>query len=467
MLRSVRSQLPVPLVILSLVSILLLPMLVERRLTAARTAIAENVRPCRVLVARMQLSLSSEAAGTRGFLLSGDQQYADEHGEARAERRRALADLLRKSTHVGPEFHDDVRGLADAFEAADPLLDALYSGQLTRDEYTALLPEQHVRFREVTAATADLHRALDRAEAFWAREIVGIERLRTYVTVILVLLALTAAIAVARLGRRYRLAAEREHHARAEADRRRLEVESVSATWQALIRGFSHDLKNPLNVIEGSLSLVDQGQVDTLTPRQRHAIQNARRSVGLAVEQVNDLLTVAGTTAGHIQLGQTAVDLCDVVRGVLDQYRALAEAKGLVLRAEMSDTAPPIRSDAARIGQILANLVSNAVTYTVTGGITLRVGVREDPEPERRGGWAVVEVSDTGPGLSEDEQRIVFEEFRRLKTSERTKGSGIGLAISRLLARALGGDLTVDSGIGRGTSFTLWLPLAGPANRPI
>lgn len=182
MLRSLRSQLPVPLVILSLVSILLLPMLVEHRLTAARTAIAENVRPCRVLVARMQLSLSSEAAGTRGFLLTGDQQYADEHSEARAERRRALADLLRKSTHVGPEFHDDVRDLADAFEAADPLLDALYSGQLTRDEYAALLPEQHVRFRKVTAATADLHRALDRAEAFWAREIEGIERLSLWWT---------------------------------------------------------------------------------------------------------------------------------------------------------------------------------------------------------------------------------------------------------------------------------------------
>lgn len=470
MVRRMSARLPPALVLISLVSLILLPIAVQQKHSASWKAIAEVVRPSRDLVDRMQLSLSREAAGTRGFLLTLDQSYADEHMQARAERKHVYAELLRDSGRLGPGFQDEVRHLGQLLEPADALLDSLYSGQVTPNQYMASLPAQHERFLEVTATTARLHETLDRAEAAWTGEIMRIQRVDTVLTVVLVLLALAAGMAVARLGRSHRLAAEREHaaralseEARAEAERRRLEVERLGANWQMLIRGFSHDLKNPLNAAAGFLRMLEQGHMDPLTPHQAQGVVKVQRSVSTTLQLIGDLLAVARAEAGQIEVTRAAVDLREAARAVVDEYRGLAESKGLVLRAENPDAFPAVESDGVRVQQILANLVSNAINYTEAGEVTVRVEVRGHPDPDRSGQWAVVEVSDTGPGLSEEQQRIAFDEFRRLDTSGGTTGSGIGLAISSRLARALGGEIKVRSEVGRGASFALCLPLAVPS----
>lgn len=117
---------------------------------------------------------------------------------------------------------------------------------------------------------------------------------------------------------------------------------------------------------------------------------------------------------------------------------------------------PRLASDADRVAQILSNLVSNALKYTKHGGITLRIGTRQD---EAAINWAVVDVCDTGPGIPKEDQERVFGEFQRLADSAGTDGAGIGLAISQSVARAIGGQITLASTPGEGSVFTLWLPV--------
>jgi len=151
----------------------------------------------------------------------------------------------------------------------------------------------------------------------------------------------------------------------------------------------------------------------------------------------------------------------DAVRSIAEEYRAQAESKGLELRTELPDELPIIESDAARIRQALSNLLSNALKYTERGSITVRVEEREDGAAPAPGKWIAIDVVDTGPGIPKEKQELLFREFTRLEPGKR-RGAGVGLAMSRRIARALRGDVILDSAPGRGSTFTLWLPLAEP-----
>lgn len=124
----------------------------------------------------------------------------------------------------------------------------------------------------------------------------------------------------------------------------------------------------------------------------------------------------------------------------------------------MPDELPITRSDPDRVRQILGNLISNAVKYTGEGHVAVVVGIRSDGEAPRAGRWIGVDVSDTGPGIPRDKHHLLFREFAPIAPGNR-RGAGIGLAISRRIARALGGEITFDSEVGVGSTFTLWLPL--------
>ncbi|HEX7120349.1 MAG TPA: PAS domain S-box protein [Longimicrobiales bacterium] len=256
--------------------------------------------------------------------------------------------------------------------------------------------------------------------------------------------------------------------ARAEAERRakeeqavRLELERVMESRARLVRGFSHDVKNPLGAADGYLELLEMGVRGELSPEQREGVERSRRSIHSALQLIDDLVDLARAEAGHIEVERRALDLVDLAQDAAEEARAAAEAKGLRITFDAARDVPPIASDAARIRQILGNLLANATKYTDAGGITVWAGVREDGAAPGPGRWAVVDVTDTGPGIPEDQQARVFEEFVRLEPAEKW-GAGIGLAISRRTARALGGDLTVTSEVGKGSTFTLWLPTDDP-----
>jgi signal transduction histidine kinase/CHASE3 domain sensor protein len=239
----------------------------------------------------------------------------------------------------------------------------------------------------------------------------------------------------------------------------RQELQRVMNSRSRLMRGFSHDIKNPLGAADGYADLLAAGIFGPLSPEQRESVDRLRSSIQSALALISDLHEFARADTGHVALLFEPVLLRDIIRASRDEFRAAAARRGLSLAVELRDEALVVDTDALRVRQILSNLLSNAIKYTTSGSVVLRLRRVEDES----GSWAMIDVEDTGEGIAPDQVPLLFEEFVRL-TSSGESGAGLGLAISKRLADALGGRLTVQSERGRGSCFTLWLPLAGAHN---
>jgi signal transduction histidine kinase len=241
----------------------------------------------------------------------------------------------------------------------------------------------------------------------------------------------------------------------------RAKLERLMRSRQRLMRGFSHDVKNPLGAADGYADLLSAGIYGELTVEQRESIQRIRRSIRRALDLIDDLHELARAETGNIALRRQLVDLGDLVRTSGDEYRGAANASGLSLTVDVADDLPAVETDGARVRQIVGNLVSNAIKYTKAGSVVLRL--RGYPAETVGGarGWMHFDVIDTGLGIPADKRDIIFEEFSRLGATDRA-GAGLGLAISKRLAEALGGQITVESEVGRGSTFTLRLPIHAP-----
>ncbi len=244
-----------------------------------------------------------------------------------------------------------------------------------------------------------------------------------------------------------------------ESERRRRELEDVMESRARLVRGFTHDLRNPVGAADGFLDLVESGIYGELTNQQQTAIARARRLLRSALGLIGDVLELARVEAGLLDVEPRAVDVREVARDIAEEYRPQADAKGLDLVIALDEPCPLVQSDATRIRQILGNLVSNAIKFTRTGHVSIRAGIREDPDAPAPGDWLAVDVADTGPGIPRESQPLLFREFSRVGEGGQS-GIGLGLAISHRLAEALGGGLTVRSAPGEGSTFTLWIPTA-------
>jgi PAS domain S-box-containing protein len=271
-----------------------------------------------------------------------------------------------------------------------------------------------------------------------------------------------------RLLERERAARAESERSRAEAERGREELQRVTESRARLMRGFSHDVKNPLGAADGFLQLMEEGLLDHLSPKQRGGVERARRAIGDAISLIGDLLAIARAEAGKLTVEREPTDLHTAIGAVVEDFQAKAATKELKLTANLPADLPTIESDADRIRQVLGNLLSNAVKYTDHGGITVTAAVREIAEgaegaegagPPGPGRWIAVEVSDTGRGIPEEQQRMIFQEFGRIEPKAEDDSQGIGLYISQRIADALGGKTTVRSEVGRGSTFTLWLPV--------
>ena len=250
----------------------------------------------------------------------------------------------------------------------------------------------------------------------------------------------------------------------AEAQRSRDEVLRAAERRARLVRGFSHDVKNPLGAASGQLALLEEGVAGPLADAQRDAVARARRAVAAAVDLIDDLVELVRAEAGQLSIERRPTDVPQVAAEMAEEYRPQAEAKRIELRVEVTGGLPSVDTDPGRVRQILGNLLSNAVKYTPEGGrITVRVEERATGGPAP-GAWLAVDVANTGPGIPPEKQAFIFEEFTRLEPADK-RGGGLGLAISRQVARALGGDVTVRSPPGEGPTFTLWIPAGAAATR--
>lgn len=212
-----------------------------------------------------------------------------------------------------------------------------------------------------------------------------------------------------------------------------------------------------MGAADGYAQVLEEGVNGDLSEKQLESVGRIRRSIGTSLRLIQDLLDLARAEAGQLELERTRTDIAHAAHEVVEDFRAQAAEAGLALEVRAPDPLI-VDTDPTRVRQILANLLSNAVKYTAKGRVTITVEVRPDGTAFRPGDWLAASVMDTGPGIPENRLQQVFQEFSRLGPEDR-RGTGVGIAISRHLARLLGGDITVQSEIGRGSTFTLWLPV--------
>ena len=230
------------------------------------------------------------------------------------------------------------------------------------------------------------------------------------------------------------------------------QAERADRTKSSFLSTMSHELRTPLNSVLGFTEIMLDGLSGPLNEEQRRQLGIVKGASLHLLELINDVLDIARVEAGELRLELTEVDVADVLRRRAEELMPLAERKGIALECEIVDPVTPIHSDRRRVSQIVGNLLSNAVKFTDSGRVTASIRHQE--------GSLEVSVQDTGCGIQREDLEELFVPFAQLKGKpEAAEGTGLGLAISRHFARALGGDIAVQSEPGVGSCFTVTLPL--------
>jgi signal transduction histidine kinase len=216
----------------------------------------------------------------------------------------------------------------------------------------------------------------------------------------------------------------------------------------------SHELRGPLTVVRGYVSMLEGGLLGNLNERGRRAMPVISAKVLEMNALIEQMIEAARLEDGALMLRPQEIDLRDIVRDAVDSARPLLDHKHQI-RLKCPEGPVPVRVDPERVKTIIANLISNAIKYSPAGGPI-------DCELVNRGGIARVSVTDAGVGIAKDDLPILFTRFGRISTSQtiHLPGTGLGLYLGRQLARLHGGEITVDSAPGRGSTFTLHVPVA-------
>ncbi len=243
-----------------------------------------------------------------------------------------------------------------------------------------------------------------------------------------------------------------------EAEAARAEAENANRAKSEFLAAMSHELRTPLNAIAGYAELMQEGIPGAITDKQRDYLSRIRQNQRILLSLINDVLNFAKLEAGRLEIKREPVPVVELVASLEPLVAPQLEAKGLVYERRASDNTLFALGDYERIRQILTNLLSNAIKFTPPGGrITVGTASRDTA--------VHVWVRDTGKGIAADRLDAVFEPFVQVDRTPSPNGPadqgiGLGLAISRELARAMGGDIAVESAVDRGSTFTVVLPAA-------
>jgi PAS domain S-box-containing protein len=232
-------------------------------------------------------------------------------------------------------------------------------------------------------------------------------------------------------------------------------AEAADRTKSAFLATMSHELRTPLNSIIGFTGILLQQLAGPLNDEQRKQLSMVQTSARHLLALINDVLDISKIEAGEMKVEEGSFSLPDLVTEISTTALPLAQKRGLALRVDVDPLVGAISTDRRRVGQILMNLISNAIKFTLSGEV--RVSCHLD------GNWFALSVADTGIGIKPEDVKKLFVPFQQIESglTRNYEGTGLGLSISKRLVTMLGGDIKVESEFGRGSTFTFRLPAQG------
>ena len=246
----------------------------------------------------------------------------------------------------------------------------------------------------------------------------------------------------------------------------RLQAEAASRTKSDFLAIMSHELRTPLNAILGYSELIELGISGDVSAKVRDQLGRIRDSARHLLALVNDILDLSRVEAGRLSVANVPASVLDSIMSALPLVQPQATVRNLqIVVVPSAELLPPYIGDAERVRQILVNLLSNAVKCTDPGGTITAEGAMTRAavgmaQLEPRRAYIRISITDTGSGIPSEKLGEIFQPFVQVDSGHKRsrEGSGLGLTIAQRLARAMGGDLTVDSTVGQGSAFHLWLP---------
>jgi signal transduction histidine kinase len=224
------------------------------------------------------------------------------------------------------------------------------------------------------------------------------------------------------------------------------------------LASMSHELRTPLSAILGFADLLTTSPKEQLSPRARESLERIKRNGEHLLGLINDVLDLAKAESGRVEVRLAPVNVAHLARACLAEVESLRAGKNLKLLVEVGEGPVETSTDSQRVRQILLNLLSNAIKFTDEGEVGLSVRSTQNE--------IQLSVRDTGIGIPAHAMKELFQDFHQLEAGDgrRYEGTGVGLALSRRLARALGGEIEARSEEGRGSVFTLILPRVAQAS---
>lgn len=451
-------------VVFSLVALAIIPTILLQRFSDATEEIATKLLPSYVETRELALAMEERITLARSLLLTDDPAYVRRYERARQIEEQALSaiDSVAPKLNTAAERHVD-RLLYHA--ARRDSLEALVleeGGGV--DRYLAALPRFDAIRDSMLVELKGFDQELMRISGARLDQEARMAVLQRRVTYLLGTLALMAALLIAwfsrqqfRLRREVQAALEEANRQRVLAERQGQDLQRATEARGHLLRGVTHDIKNPLGAARGYTELLMLEIKAPLAPGQKPLLEGILRSLDEALSIIADLLDLARADSGGLRVERVECTVGLLVTEAVEDHRSAAEAAGHRVEVLRSDHPITAYTDPTRVGQVLGNLLSNAIKYTPPPGhitVRSRIETREDG-----GRWATIRVDDTGPGIPPHLREAVFDEFTRIDEGGGAGGHGLGLAIARRIARLLDGDLTVEDAESGGASFVLWLPV--------
>ncbi|MBN1303193.1 MAG: GAF domain-containing protein [Anaerolineales bacterium] len=233
------------------------------------------------------------------------------------------------------------------------------------------------------------------------------------------------------------------------------ELDSIKSQFLA---NMSHELRTPLNSIIGFSRVILKGIDGPITELQQQDLNAIYNSGQHLLGLINDILDLSKIEAGKMELAFEEINLTDIINSVLSSATGLIKDKPIKLIRKLADGLPPVQADSMRVRQILLNLISNAAKFTEEGAITVETALKINSLGQKE---IMVSVTDTGPGISQEDQKKLFQAFSQVDSSptRKTGGTGLGLAISHQLVQLHGGNIGTHSTVGKGSTFYFTLPI--------